>query len=296
MYGFDQSSLKWFQSYFEDIRQFTSVNGYTSHKCTVTCGVPQGSLLGPLSFTLFVNDMPNCVESCDLSLYADDTCMFTSSKDPREIERKISKDISNLSSWLKENKLIVNLKKYEFMFIGNQQRLKNKNKTIEECLVFIDGNEIKKVESCKYLGVVIDQNLSWKDQIDRVKKKVIKSVYLLRRLRPFINQRTAILFYNSIIQSNLDYCSTVWSNGPKSFLNQLQILQNKSLRIIMNVDCMFSTNTLYDTLKLDQLQVRWSKLLARTMYKSTHKLCPNYLSDISVFANQSIVQYLGRAD
>ena len=283
MHGFDHSTLKWFKNYFEDRRQFTSVNGYISDERTLTCGVPQGSLLGPLLFTLFVNDMPNYVKSCEVSLYADDTCLFTSSNDPRQVEKKLNEDISNLSLWLKQNKLLVNPKKCEAMFIGTRQRLKNKNDAIKHCHISIEGNEIQKVDSCKYLGVIIDKNLSWNDHIERVRKKVIKSIYLLKRLRSFINERTALLFYRSIIQCNLDYCSSVWSNGSKSQLDKLQFLQNRALRIVMNVEYLFPTSTLYETLKLDRLQVRWSKLVARTMYRAVNKLCPSYLSDIFSF-------------
>ena len=131
--------------------------------------------------------------------------------------------------------------------------------------------------------MIIDKNLSWNDHIERVRKKVIKSIYLLKRLRSFINERTALLFYRSIIQCNLDYCSSVWSNGSKSQLDKLQFLQNRALRIVMNVDYLFPTSTLYETLKLDRLQVRWSKLVARTMYRAVNKLCPSYLSDIFSF-------------
>ena len=113
-----------------------------------------------------------------------------------------------------------------------------------------------------------------------LRKKINTNV---KRLRPFINQRTALLFYRSVIQCNFDYCSTVWTNCSKSHLNQLQILQNRSLRIVMNVDYMFPTTLLYETLKLDRLQIRWSKLLARTMYRAIHKLCPPYLSSIFSF-------------
>ena len=117
-------------------------------------------MLGPLLFTLFVNDMPNNVTYSELALYADDTCLFTSSPDPGEIERKLNEDILSLSKWLKDNKLMVNPKKCEVMFIGTHQRLKIKHNRLENCHVIINSNEMKKVDSCKYLGVVIDRNLS----------------------------------------------------------------------------------------------------------------------------------------
>ena len=227
--------------------------------------------------------MPNNVRHCDIALYADDTCIFTPSKDPREIERKLNEDLLSLSNWLNDNKLMVNSKKCEVLFIGTHQRLKKAHDLLDDCHIYIDGNEIKKVESCKYLGVIIDQNLSWNTQVDYVKKKVIKSMYLLKRLRPYINQITALLFYKSVIQCQFDYCSTVWTNASKSYLSQLQTLQNRSLRIVMSVDYMFPSNRLYEALQLDRLDVRWAKLLACTMYRSVHKLCPPYLSNIFCF-------------
>ena len=148
--------------------------------------------------------------------------------------------------------------------------------------MYIDNNEIKRVQSCRYLGVVIDQNMLWKNQVDHVKKKVIKCIYLLKRLRPYINQITALTFYKSIIQCHFDYCSAVWANALKTHLSQLQVLQNRSLHIVMNVDYMYPSNNLYDTLKLDRLYIRWSKQLACTMYRSVHNICPPYLSSIFV--------------
>ena len=186
-------------------------------------------MLGPLRFTLFVNDMPNNVQFCELALYAEGTCLFTSSTDPGETERKLNEDILSLSKWLKDNKLMVNPKKCEVMFICTHQRLKIKHNRLENCHVIINGNEIKKVDSCKYLGVVIDRNLSWNSLTEHVKKK---------------NQQQ---FFSS-------YTTTPFCSKPH--LNQLQILQNQSLRIGMDVDYMFPTTLLYETLKLDRLQIR----------------------------------------
>ena len=175
MCGFDQHTLKWFKSYFEGRRQFTSINGYKSDEREVTCGVPQGSLLGPLLFTLFVNDMPNNVQFCELALYADDTCLFTSSTDLGEIERKLNEDILSIlsvSNWLKDNKLMVNPKKCEVMFIGTHQHLKIKHNRIENCHVIL--SMVMKLKRSTlvniYIGVEIDRNLSWNSQIEHVKK------------------------------------------------------------------------------------------------------------------------------
>ena len=244
VYGFSEITLEWFKNYLTGRKQFTSVNGYISDKEDIVCRVPQGSLLGPLLFSIFVNDMPNNTHCCDLALYADDTCLFTSSKDPREITRKLNEDLLSLSNWLKDNKLMVNPKKCEVMFIGTRQRLQRVHNSLNDCRVYIDDMEIRKVEACKYLGVVIDQNLLWHNQVDHVKKKIIKCMYLLKRLRPYITKDTALLFYKSVLQCHFDYCSPVWANASKSYLTQLQTLQNRSLRIVMNVDYMHPSDNL----------------------------------------------------
>ena len=118
MYGFDKPTLKWFENYLSNRRQFTCVNGYMSDKKAVTCGVPQGSLLGPLLFSLYVNDFPSIIKHSELSLYADDTCLFSSSKSPEEVTNKLNEDLICVSRWLKENRLFINKKKCELMFLG----------------------------------------------------------------------------------------------------------------------------------------------------------------------------------
>ena len=118
------------------------------------------------------------------------------------------------------------------------------------------------------------------NHVEYVRKKIIKYIYLLRRLRPYINQNTAIYFYKSILQSHFDYCSSVWTNAYKTYLGKLQTLQNRALRTVLNVDHLFASNDLYKLLKLDRLDERWSKQLACTMYRSIHKSCPTYLSNL----------------
>ena len=158
MYGFDKLSLEWFKNYFNERYQFTSVNGYLSEKRQIICGVPQGSLLDPLLFTLFLNDMPKCINCCEIALYADDTCLYTSTKDLQEAVGNLNNDLISLSNWLSEKKLIVNLKKCEAMFMGTAQRLKKMQHVFDNSDIFIDGIKIEQVECCKYLGVVIDRN------------------------------------------------------------------------------------------------------------------------------------------
>ena len=223
--------------------------------------------------------MPNRLR-CNVSLYADDTCLFTSSENIPEIVTKLDHDLNSLSLWLKKNKLLVNVKKCELMFIGTQQRLKYVQNDLANCHIYIDGNEIKQVKSCKYLGVVIDHNLTWNKHIDLVMNKVVKNMYLLRRLRPYIDKDVALTFFKSLIQCHFDYCSSVWSNASKLLLRKLQVLQNRSLRIVMNVDYRYPSNSLYTVLKLDRLDLRWWKQLACTMFRAVFNFYPPYLCEL----------------
>ena len=281
MYGFDDMTVKWFENYLCSQRQqFTCINGIASSVRNVTCGVPQGSLLGPLLFLLYTNDLPDKVRYCKLSLYADDTCLYFSNKDPNIIYDKINYDLKVISSWLNANKLVINAKKCETMIIGTNQRLKKWNSVIDDHHVYIDNTPIVKVKACKYLGIFIDENLSWNRQTEYLKSKVVKNLYLLKRIRPFITEQTASLFYKSVIQAHFDYCSVVWGNTNKTNLDKLQILQNRSLRAVLRVNYLFSTNSLYTTLKLDRLHVRRSKHLAQIMYQCVHHTGPPYLNEL----------------
>ena len=113
---------------------------------------------------------------------------------------------------------------------------------------------------------MIDENLHWNAHVNYLHKKVAKYIYLLKRVRNMIDFRVALLFYRSIIQSHFDYCNVVWGNTGKRNCDKLQVLQNRSLRIVLQVDSMFPSNDLYDTLRLDCLNVRRSKQLADSLF------------------------------
>ena len=281
MYGLDDSAVKWFENYLCSQRQqFTCINGLSSSVKNVTCGVPQGSLLGPLLFLLYTNDLPDEVKYCKLSLYADDTCLYYANNNLYKIHERLNSDLKIISKWLNDNKLVINAKKCETMVIGTKQRLKKWNNVLSTNHVFIDETPIEKVNACKYLGIYIDENLSWNRQTEHLKSKVVKNLYLLRRIRPFITEQTALLFYKSVIQSHFDYCSVVWGNTNKTNLDKLQILQNRSLRAVLRVNYLFPTNSLYASLNLNRLHVRRSKHLAQVMYQCVHQSAPPYLNEL----------------
>ena len=123
LYGFDEASILWFTNYLCGRTQCTCVNGSLSPLSEVEFGVPQGSILGPMLFLLFINDISESVKHCQLSLYADDTCLYFSSHDPHHIEICINEDLKSVASWLSANNLILNASKTECIMIGSRKKL-----------------------------------------------------------------------------------------------------------------------------------------------------------------------------
>ena len=197
-YGVDHRALKWFDSYLCDCQQKCVVNGELSGACAVTCGVPQGSLIGPLLFLIYINDLPNCLTKALPRMYADNASISVVPSTLPELESALNTELANLHEWLNVNKLSLNIAKTEFMLIGSRQRLAT---TIDHSLtVQIKGHKIDEVPHTKSLRVYIDQNLSWSKHVNETAKIVSSGIGVLKRLTPFICEDTAILLYLAIIE------------------------------------------------------------------------------------------------
>ena len=156
IYGIRNKSLDWFKSYLHNRKQFCVVNNATSPTKKVSCGVPQGSYLGPLLFLLYVNDLPNCMENSHAAMYADDTNITVRSSSLIHVEEALNSELENIHHWLLSNKLTLNVEKTEYRIIGTRQRLNNLSQDIN---VSIDGKVLKEVETKKTLGLLVDEHL-----------------------------------------------------------------------------------------------------------------------------------------
>ena len=159
---------------------FVNANGHTSSPRQITCGVPQGSILGSLLFSLYINDMPKCLKSTTPCLYADDTEIFASSPDYDTLVKNLNDDLKNIHTWLTKNKLQHHPTKTKLMFIG-------------ETTVFFGDKPVPLINSLESLGVEIDENLSWEKHIDKICKKASAGIgAILNALN-----RTLILKYTT---------------------------------------------------------------------------------------------------
>ena len=217
-------AYNWFESYLSNRCQVTVCNGIKSSPETVQIGVPQGSILGPLLFTLYINDLLDYLEHCDVTLYADDTVLFISDKSLHNIKSHMNSDLEKLNNWLKLNYLTLSISKSKFMIIGSSQRL---NK-IDSISFKVDNMDLDEVSSFKYLGIVINNRLTWQDHVDQMFSKINKKLGLLKRIRYCLPLDARLLFFNSYVLPLFDYADIVWGDrGNSTLMLQLQSLHNR---------------------------------------------------------------------
>ena len=178
-YGIRNNMLSLFKSYPTDRKQFVSFNGQNSETLETNCGVPQGSVLGPLLFLLYINDLPNISKALNFYLFADDTNIYYESKSLIDMEKTINKELSKLYLWLNVNRLSLNSDKTHFIIFHPY------NKTLQKQITSkINKNAIKERWFIKYLGVLIDSKLSWK-HVSKISKTISRSLGIMYKLQPF---------------------------------------------------------------------------------------------------------------
>ena len=223
--GLSERSLRWFRSYLADRKQSVLINGELSEPHTITLGVPQGSILGPFLFNVYINSLPNAVKKTRMILYADDAVLFCDASTRQELQIALEREFTKISNWYTDNRLTINVKKTKLMLAGSKRMLS----LFEDFELQSNGTQIDRVQSFKYLGVTMDSKWNWKPHISNLLKKLGHRLSLFNRIFHMLDNRTRIAFYNGLVLPHLDYADTVWGDQPglKSEMEKLQSFQNK---------------------------------------------------------------------
>jgi len=264
-----------FKSYLEHRLQRCSVNNIITSVTNITHGIPQGSVLGPLFFLIYINDLPNCLKHTSASLFADDTQIYAASHNSIELNNKLNEDMHLLLDWVRANKLTLHPKKTKCILIGSRQRLTESSLSLN-----IDNHVITPDENIKSLGVILDSNLSWDAHIDLLLNKARSSLNALKRSKHFIDQETHINLYNALVTPHLDYCCEVWGNTNKGQTDKLQRIQNRAARIITGATYEIRSKDVLDSLGWQPLKHRRDLSVATLMFKCLNNQSPNYIKEM----------------
>jgi len=250
-YGFEESAIKWVQSYLGNRKQAVFVNGSFSSYKESRCGVPQGSCLGPLLFSIFVNDLPAVTNSI-VVMYADDSTPSASAPTVAKLKYKLQTDLERIWNWVQTNHLVLNIGKTKSIMMGTQQKLK-RNPKLE---LRIDGTDITHVEQAELLGLTIDQRLTWGSHIDKTKNKMAGILATIRRHRKYFTKSILRSVIQALVLSHIDYGSVLLSSAPQTHIDGLQVVQNRAARL--------ATNKPFDTNLEDlHMQLKWQTVKER---------------------------------
>ena len=274
-YGIRGLALHWFNNYLHGRLQYVNINGIDSSLKTITSGVPQGSILGPLLFLIYINDFVNSSHIFHKVMFADDTNLFTSHRNPIILQDIVNTKLVKVDTWFKCNKLSLNIDKTHFILFRSDK----KNINPQLLHITINGQELKREKCTTFLGVIIDEFINFKPHIDHLTKKLSKYAGLFFRLRHFLPLSALLTLYKTLFEPHLSYCNIVWSNTCPSYFLKLERLQKKAIRALSWSPFNSHTPPIFHRLNLLRLTEFNTFQNGCTMFQVVHGLSPR-LSDL----------------
>ena len=278
--GASPESVKWFSSYLTGRSQRVRIGSTVSSPLSITHGVPQGAILSPLLFCIYLNDLPLAPQTCHLESYVDDSKVYLSFpiREMGHATQILEEDLYRVTKWCSENQLRINPDKTKFLLVGTQQLLRRLS--TDMTLNFF-GKTIKPVPSAKDLGVIVDSHLTYDSQITKLVSLCMAKLCQINHVKGSFDKDTLTLIISALIITKLVYCSTVWYNTSSTNLKKLQAVQNFACRIITN------------TKKFDHItpalrQLNWLPVKQQLLYreavmtsndKCINNLTPSYLTN-----------------
>ena len=276
--GVSLSALEWFQSFLTDRRQYVRIGSSTSNPLKITHGVPQGSMLSPLLFSIYTNDLPSATKECSLDSYVDDSkvSLSFSIQDISKAKLALEEDLNNVARWCCTNSLLLNPDKTKFILFGTPQLL---GTLPEELTLNFLNKTLYPLFSVKDLGVTLDSHLKYDTHISELVSSCLSKLCQISRVRHLLDRETLSLIIHSLVLSKIFYCSVVWSNTAAKNVEKLQLVQNFAARIITG-------NSKFDHISPILQELGWMTVHKRLIYRDTLQIY-KCLKDLSP-------QYLGK--
>jgi hypothetical protein len=265
--------LEWLKDYLSDRQQRVVVNGEHSEWGDVKAGVPQGSVLGPLLFLIFINDITHVIKNCKIRLFADDTCLFIEVDDPETQAIALNEDLENLNEWASKWKVSFSPPKTEEVTITK------KREPLVHPTIYLDEVPIKKVQHHKHLGLTLSQDLSWDQHIKNISDKANRRLGILRSLKYKLDRLSLERIYMGFIRPLLEYGDIIWDKAPREILDPLEAIQLNAARIVTGATARSSTTGLYNETAWEPLHMRREFHKLSLMYKIVKGDAPKYLID-----------------
>jgi len=246
-YGIRGVTNNLFNSYLSNRLQCVSINGSDSSYLPLTCGVPQGSILGPLLFLIYINDINVCIKNSLVHNFADDTNILFSGSNYKEVAKNINEDLNLLCHWLRASKLSLNVKKTEFTIFSAPNAMISND--ILNHKIKIDGKKLYQSNHIKYLGLYLDNRLDWKYHMMTLKNKLHRAIGILAKLRHYVPKTTTKLIYYALFSSQMIYGCLIWGQR-KQCQTEIEKIQNCALRrmTFSNSEC--DIDALFSDLKI----------------------------------------------
>ena len=226
-YGIRGKASQWITSYLHNIMQFVSIDGTDSKTKHMQYGVPQGSILGPLLFIIYINDIPNVSRIAKFILYADDANVIITGNNITEVDAQLRDLCKILLKWVDSNGLCLNLKKTKYMIFSRSRNLELLS-TLK-----IANLPIERLTESKFLGVIVDENLTWSRHIKTIQTKMARYIGLMYKLKSQLPLMVRIQIFHSFVQSHINYCSLVWGFSAKTNIDSLFRTQKKGMRAVV---------------------------------------------------------------
>ena len=269
-YGVRGLPLDWFSSYLSNRFQQVLCNDHLSDKLLLNCSVPQGSILGPLFFLIYVYDFSRCISTGKTIMFADDTNLFFSDNCYNQLFRVVNKELTDVDHWLMANKLSLNISKTNYIvFRTLNSKLPRNLPSLK-----LRNNILKRVSNVRFLGTILYEHLSWKPHMEVLLQKIRLTTSVVNKIKSLLNKQILFTLYNSLIKSHIQYCILIWCNGNKTMVQRLQSAANKFVRLIFKLDLRESVKDLMQQLGILTINQLAELETANFMYKYLYNKLP----------------------